>query len=68
MIDKYNWFALVQRLGKLGRSLTGAFYFFTAGGVPAPNYVKLVVNQYRFVIQQANALKVNPARIGSLRS
>jgi hypothetical protein len=50
VVNKNNWFALVQRLCKLGRSLPGTFYFLTAGSIPASDYVKLIINQYRFII------------------
>ena len=50
MINKNNWLALVQRTCELGWSLPGAFYFFTAGGVPAADDVKFVIDQNGFIV------------------
>ena len=50
VINKNNWLALVQRICELGWSLSGAFYLFTAGGVPAADNIKFVIDQNGFIV------------------
>ena len=44
MVNKYNWFILVQLLGKLGRGFSFFFYFFYQGSVFTADYVETVVD------------------------
>ena len=50
MVNEYNWFSLVQRFGKLGRSGSGALHFLASGGIPAADNIKFVVDQNRFIV------------------
>ena len=54
MVNKYNWFILVQLLGKLGRGFSFFFYFFYQGSVFTADYVETVVDQDGFIFQKLN--------------
>ena len=54
MVNKYNWFILVQLLGKLGRGFSFLFYFFYQGSVFTADYVETVVDQDGFIFQKLN--------------
>ena len=50
MVNENNWYSLVQRFGKLGRSGSGALHFFASGGILAADNIKFVVAQNRFIV------------------
>ena len=50
MVNENNWFSLVQRFGKLGRSGSGALHFFASGGILAADNIKFVVDQNSFIV------------------